>query len=432
MTTAPTATGLTVLDMAQAGRFAEIRELFAPPLRAMVPPEALQAAWAAEIGRRGPVTSIGAPVSDQAAPGVTVVRIPVTFERGELTVVVSVTGDGWLAGIQLAPASAAEPAGPWEPPPYADPGKFEEQDVTLGSGPLAVPGTLSLPRQGGPLPAVVLLSGSGPNDRDETVGQNKPFKDLAWGLASRGVAALRFEKVTYAHGKEVVQDRGFTVADEYLPQAVAAIHLLQEHPAVDAGRVFLAGHSLGGTVAPRVAAAEPSVAGLVIMAGGTQPMHWAAVRQVRYIASLNPETAAASEPTVEALSRQAKTVDSPDLSPSTPDSDLPFGVPAPYWLDLRGYHPAATAAGLDKPILIIQGGRDYQVTIADDLGAWKAALDGRPGVTIRVYDADNHLFVPGSGPSGPAEYETPQHMDPAVVAEIADWLATVIPAPTAP
>ena len=432
MTTAPTATGLTVLDMAQAGRFAEIRELFAPPLRAMVPPEALQAAWAAEIGRRGPVTSIGAPVSDQAAPGVTVVRIPVTFERGELTVVVSVTGDGWLAGIQLAPASAAEPAGPWEPPPNADPGKFEEQDVTLGSGPLAVPGTLSLPRQGGPLPAVVLLSGSGPNDRDETVGQNKPFKDLAWGLASRGVAALRFEKVTYAHGKEVVQDRGFTVSDEYLPQAIAAIHLLQEHPDVDAGRVFLAGHSLGGTIAPRVAAAEPSVAGLVIMAGGTQPMHWAAVRQVRYIASLDPETAAASEPTIEALTRQAKTVDNPDLSPSTPDSELPFGVPAPYWLDLRGYHPAATAAGLDKPILIIQGGRDYQVTIADDLGAWKAALDGRLGVTIRVYDADNHLFVPGSGPSGPAEYETPQHMDPAVVAEIADWLATVIPAPTAP
>ena len=428
MTTAPTATGLTVLDMAQAGRFAEIRELFAPPLRAMVPPEALQAAWAAEIGRRGPVTSIGAPVSDQAAPGVTVVRIPVTFERGELTVVVSVTGDGWLAGIQLAPASAAEPAGPWEPPPNADPGKFEEQDVTLGSGPLAVPGTLSLPRQGGPLPAVVLLSGSGPNDRDETVGQNKPFKDLAWGLASRGVAMLRFEKVTYAHGKEVVQDRGFTVSDEYLPQAIAAIHLLQEHPDVDAGGVFLAGHSLGGTIAPRVVAAEPSIAGLVIMAGGTQPMHWAAVRQVRYIASLDPETAAASEPTIEALTRQAKTVDNPDLSPSTPDSELPFGVPAPYWLDLRGYHPAATAAGLDKPILIIQGGRDYQVTIADDLGAWKAALDGRPEVTIRVYDAGNHLFVAGSGPSGPAEYEMPQHMDPAVVAGIAGWLATV-PAP---
>jgi len=430
MATPPTTTGLTVLDMAQAGRFTEIHELFAPPLRAMVPPAALQAAWAAEIGRRGPVTFVGTPVSEPAGPGVTVVRIPVTFERGEMTVIVSVTDDGWLAGIQLAPVSAAEPAKPWEPPPYADRGKFDEQDVTLGSGPLAVPGTLSLPRQGGPLPAVVLLSGSGPHNRDETVGRNKPFKDLAWGLASRGVAVLRFEKVTYAHGSEVVKDRGFTVSDEYLPQAVSAIHLLREHPAVDAGRVFVAGHSLGGTIAPRVAAAESSVAGLVIMAGGTQPMPWAAVRQVRYIASLDPETAAASEPTIEAMTRQARTVDSPDLSPSTPDSELPFGVPAPYWLDLRGYDPAAAAAALDKPILIVQGGRDYQVTIAHDLAAWQAALGGRPGVTIRVYDADNHLFLPGSGPSTPAEYETPQHMDPAVVNDVADWLATV-PVPAA-
>ena len=426
MTTAPATTALTVLDMAQAGRFAEIHELFAPPLRAMVPPEALQAAWAAEIDRRGPVTSVGTPVSEPTGPGgLVVVRIPVTFERGELTVVVSVTGDGWLAGIQLAPASAAQPPGPWEPPPYADPGKFDDQDVMVGSGPLAVPGTLSLPRQGGPLPAVALLSGSGPNDRDETVGRNKPFKDLAWGLASRGVAVLRFDKVTYTHGREVAQDRGFTVSDEYLPQAVAAIHLLREHPAVDAGRVFVAGHSLGGTIAPRVAAAEPSVAGLVIMAGGTQPQYWAAVRQVRYIASLDPATAAAAEPTIEAMTRQARTVDSPDLSPATPDSELPFGVPAPYWLDVRGYDPAAATAALGKPILIVQGGRDYQVTLADDLTGWQASLADRPDVTIRVYDADNHLFVPGSGPSSPAEYETPQHMDPAVVADVADWLATV-------
>jgi uncharacterized protein len=433
MTAAPTTTGLTVLDMARAGRFAEIAELFAPPLRTMVPPEALQAAWAAEIGRRGPVTSVGTPVSEPPGPGgLAVVRIPVTFERGELTAVVSVTGDGWLAGIQLAPASAAGPATPWEPPAYADPGTFAEQDVTVGSGPLAVPGTLSLPRQDGPLPAVVLLSGSGPNDRDETVGRNKPLRDLAWGLASRGVAVLRFDKVTYAHPKEVAQDRGFTVSAEYLPQALAAIRLLQERPAVDAGRVFVAGHSLGGTIAPRVAAAEPSVAGLVILAGGTQPMQWAAVRQVRYIASLDPATAAASEPVIETMTRQARTVDSPGLSPATPDSELPFGVPAPYWLDLRAYDPAATAAALGQPILVVQGGRDYQVTIADDLAGWKAALDGRPGVTIRVYDADNHLLIPGSGPSSPAEYEMAQHVDPAVVTAIADWLTSVVPATAAP
>src|SRR6266487_6171793 len=422
--TAPATTGMTILDLAQAGRFEEIHDLFAPPLRAMVPAEALHAAWAAEIAQRGPVTAVGEPVSEPAGPGGVLVKIPVSFERGEVTAVISVADAGWLTGIQLAPASAAEPAGPWQPPDYADPAAFDEQDVTVGSGPLAVPGTLSLPRRGGPRPAVVLLGGSGPNDRDETIGRNKPFKDLAWGLASRGVAVLRFDKVTYTHGEKAAQDRGFTVADEYLPQATAAIRLLCHHPAVDAGRVFVAGHSMGGTVAPRVAAAEPSAAGLVILAGGAQPLHWAIVRQARYLASLDPETSAASEPAIDAITRQARLVDSPDLSSSTPASDLPFGTPASYWLDLRGYDPVAVAAALGKPILILQGGRDYQATVAEDLARWRAGLAHRPDVTIRVYHPDNHMFFPGTGTSTPAEYEPAQHVDPAVVADIASWLTT--------
>jgi uncharacterized protein len=296
----------------------------------------------------------------------------------------------------------------------------------VGAGPLAVPGTLSLPRRPGPLPTVVLLGGSGPNDRDATIGRNKPFKDLAWGLASGGVVVLRFDKVTYAHPGAVKEAAGFTVADEYMPHAAAAVQLLRRHPAVDAGRVFLLGHSLGGTVAPRVAAAERSVAGMVILAGGTQPLHWAAVRQVRYLASLDPETAEAARPGIEAMERQARLVDSPGLSPTTPAGELPFGVPAPYWLDLRGYHPVSVAAALGKPMLLLQGGRDYQATISDDLARWEAGLAGRPGVTIRVYPADNHFFFAGSGLSAPAEYEPVQHVDPAVVADIGKWLTTVV------
>jgi hypothetical protein len=116
-------------------------------------------------------------------------------------------------------------------------------------------------------------------------------------------------------------------------------------------------------------------------------------------------------------------VDDPGLSAATPASDLPFGTHAAYWLDLRGYDPAAAAAELGKPVLVIQGGRDYQATVADDLSRWQAALAGRPDVTIRVYPADNHLFFPGSGPSSPVEYEPAQHVDPEVVADMASWLA---------
>ncbi|MCU7722777.1 alpha/beta hydrolase [Actinoplanes sp. KI2] len=313
----------------------------------------------------------------------------------------------------------------WQPPGYVDSGALSEEDVTVGDGPLAVPGTLTRPAAPGPHPAIVLLAGSGPLDRDETIGRNKPFKDLAWGLATRGIATLRFDKVTFAHPGLVAAAAGFTVNDEYLHHALAAAELLRHRPGVDPERIFILGHSLGGTVAPRVAAADPALAGLVIFAGGAQPMHWSAVRQFRYLASLDPATAAASQPLIDTVTRQARAVDSPDLSPGTPAGELPFGVPASYWLDLRGYDPAATAATLGRPMLILQGGRDYQATVDDDLARWRAGLADRPGVTIRVHDADNHLFFTGDGPSRPAEYEAAQHVDQAVVADIAEWIHTV-------
>ena len=307
--------------------------------------------------------------------------------------------------------------------------QFDEVELTLGSEPLSVPATLSVPHRAGRLPAVVLLAGSGPLDRDETVGPNKPFRDLAWGLASRGVVVLRFDKVTLARRAEVLAKPDFTMNDEYLPQALAAIALLREHPAVDPERLFVAGHSLGGTVAPRVAAAAPDVAGLVILAGGAAPLHWVIVRQLRYIASLDPATAAAAEPGIEALSRQAERVDDPNLSPETPASEMPLGTPAPYWLDLRDYDAPAAAAALGKPILLLQGGRDYQATVDDDLVRWKAALDGQPSTTIRIFPADDHFFFPGSGPSGPqGSMAAAQHVDPAVIDEIAGWLGGPAPA----
>ncbi|MEW1844870.1 alpha/beta fold hydrolase [Nonomuraea angiospora] len=424
MGTDPAAIAMTVVELARSGRFADIEALFAPPLRAVVSAETLQVAWESQLSRIGAISAVGTPISEPppessvTASGkaeLVKVSVPVTYERGGLTVVMSVDETGLLQGLQLAPALTEG----WTPPPYVRRRRFDEQEVTVGSGALAVPGTLSLPRGHGPWPGVVLLSGGGPFDRDATSGPNKPLKDLAWGLAGRGVAVLRFDKVTHAHAGQVAADPGFTMSDEYVPHAVAAVHLLQRHPAVDAARVHVAGHSMGGKVAPRVAAAEPSVAGLVLLAGDTQPMHQAAVRVVRHLASLDPGAQAA----VEAITRQAALVDSPDLSAETPAAELPFGYSGAYWLDLRDYDPVATAAALDKPMLILQGGRDYQVTVADDLAGWRAGLAHRTDVTIRVYDADDHLFFPGSGPSTPADYGKAQHVDAAVVADIADWLA---------
>jgi len=389
---------MDVVELLRTARFAEVHGLLAPQLRPLVTPEALAAVWTAALAEHGALTRTGTPVTEQ---GMT--RVPLEFEHGRLTLVLT-EGPHGLGGLQLAPASAAEPIEPWTAPSYVDVEAFEEHDVTLDG----VAGTLSLPSVAGPMPAVVLLSGSGAHDRDETLGRNKPMKDVAWGLASRGVAVLRFDKVTYTMKSAVP---GFTVYDEYAPAALSAVALLRQRN--DIGPIYLLGHSLGGTVAPRIAAAAEDIAGLILFAGAAQPLHRAAVRQLRHIG--------AAEVTIEAVAKQADLVDSPSLSVDTPQIELPFGVPAAYWLDLRSYDAPATAAALDMPILIVQGGRDYQVTVADDLALWRAKLD-RPDVTVRVYEADNHLFFPGAGRSMPAEYEPAQHVDPAVVADIADWL----------
>jgi uncharacterized protein len=424
MPASPAERTITIIELARRGRFDDIRDLFLEQLRPMVSAEVLRAAWATELSRLGPVRSVGAPVVEAGPQHAVVVKVPVTCEHGAMTVVASLSATGQLMGIQLAPPSAAEPTGSWVPPGYAAPEQFEEQEVSVGPGPLAVPGTITRPRAARPCPGVVLLAGSGPNDRDGTIGRNKPLKDLAWGLATRGIAVLRFDKVTFARGAEVRANPNFTVVDEYVVHATSAVHILSSDPAVDNRKVFLAGHSQGGTVVPRVAATEPSVAGLIILAGGTQPLQWSAVRQVRYLASLSPATSAASQTVIDTMTEQAERVDSPDLSRSTPPSKLPFGVPAAYWLDLRSYRPAEVAARLDKPVLILQGGRDYQATVDEDLATWRRALNGRPDVSIRIYPTDNHFFFPGSGPSAPAESEPAQHVDPQVVLDMAEWVNT--------
>jgi uncharacterized protein len=414
---APLAVAATVTELLVAERFADIEALFAPRLRAAVSAETLRTGWSTESARIGQVTTVAPGVAEPGAAGLVRVSTPVTGERGALAVVISVDDAGALHGLRLAaPAETS-----WNPPRYARPGRFTEQEVTVtpASAP-AVDGTLTLPRGRGPWPAVVLLGGGGPFDRDQTVGPNKPLKDLAWGLASRSVAVLRFDKVTHRH-PQVMTEPGFTLADEYLPHALAAVRLLRGHAGVDPSRVFLLGHSAGGKAAPRVAAAEPAIAGLVILAGDTVPLSEAAVRAARHVATVQPGPQA--QATVEVLGRQAALVDSPDLLPTTRAADLLFGWPASYWLDLRGYDQVATAATVDRPILIAQGGRDYQVTVADDLARWRAGLAHRGNVTFRVYDADDHFFFPGEGVPVPGDYAVPQHVDPALVADIAHWLA---------
>ena len=413
----PAGHAMNVLDMIRGGRYAEAEARFGAKLRAQVSAQNLRVAWEGAILQRGAITGLGDPIVEPFQAGLTQVSIPVVCENGGLTVIQTIDGAGTVEGLRLAPPIIAT----WEPPAYARPGRFTEQEVVLPARRGAVSGTLTTPLGSAKRPAVVLLSGGGPFDRDQTHGPNKPLKDLAWGLAGKGVAVLRFDKVTFAEPGLTAQPH-FTVTDEYVPHALAAVRLLQARPEVDASRVYVLGHSMGGKVAPRVAAAEPSLAGLVIMAADTRPMQWSAVRVARYLADLGPGPGPEADRMVDVVAAQAARGGSPDLSAQSPAAELLFGYSGSYWLDMRGYDPVSVAALVDKPMLILQGGRDYQVTVQDDLTGWRAGLGHRPDVAIQVFERDDHMFFPGDGPSSPAGYEAPQHVDPEVVAEIARWI----------
>ena len=298
------------------------------------------------------------------------------------------------------------------------------------------PGRLPCPMATALFPAVVLVAGSGPQDQDESISGNKPLKDIAWGLASQGIAVLRYNKRTLQYAEQIkLNDAGFTVNQETVDDARAAVSLLSARLEVDSRRIFVLGHSLGGMLAPRIAQDDPQVAGLVILAGTTRPLERVMVEQIRYIDSLQGKVTPARKKQIDDAQAFAKEVESPQLTADERLEVMGSTIPGSYFLDLRDYHPAEVAAKLGIPILVLRGDRDYQVT-QEDFDGWKKSLSGRPNVTFKLYPGLFHLFMPssssGSGLGTPADYQKPGHVVAPVIDDIAAWIKSQKPPATSP
>jgi dipeptidyl aminopeptidase/acylaminoacyl peptidase len=210
------------------------------------------------------------------------------------------------------------------------------------------------------------------------------------------------------------------VKDEVIDDALAAAALLRSQPRIDPARVFVLGHSLGGTLVPRIAAADPKLAGFIVMAGAARSLEQAIVEQTTYLANADGTVTPEEQKSIDEAKKLAASVAA--LKPSDAGGTVHVGnAPAAYWLDLRGYDAPAAAKGVKTPMLILQGERDYQVTMAD-YERWRDALDGRRDVIFHLYPALNHLFIAGTGKSLPAEYDQPSHVAQAVVDDIAAWV----------
>jgi len=348
--------------------------------------------------------------------------------KAKLRVRIAVDGQGLISQLHLLPAGGLAPAPPAPPgstPPPAVIPATRVRQIPVGVGSPALRGTLTLPAGNGPFPAVVLVGGSGPGDEDETVGPNKPFRDIALGLAARGIASIRYDKRTRDYPRSLNPRTG-TPTQEYVPDALAAIHLLQHQPAVNPHRIFVLGHSQGGTYAPLIAKRAPSVTGVILLAAGAEPLGAAMLRQERYLATLPGTIGAQAKAELPYLTRQVAEINNPaKLAKDSPDTVLLGGTRPAYYLSALRYDEVATARAIPQPLLLLQGARDYRATVADDLDVWRKGLRGRKRVTVVQFPKADHLFLDGRGPPTPLEYTKPGHVDSKVTATIARWIDNI-------
>jgi uncharacterized protein len=402
------------------GDFTGASRLFDDKLLQAFPEAKVKETWLQLIGQVGPFQKI---LTCQAVDkGETrIVTVSCQFEKAPIDFRAVFNQSGQMSGLnyQLAPDTS-----PYNPPAYVRAAAFQEVEVTVGSGEWALPGTLSLPVGAGPFPAVVLVHGSGPQDRDEAIGPNKTFRDLAWGLASQGIAVLRYEKRTKAHAEKFTPERiaRITSQEEVIDDALSAVQLLRQTPRIDPGRIYVLGHSLGATLAPRIGQQDPSIAGLIVMAGMTRPLEDTILDQYTYLYSLSGSMTDEQKAELEQLKVKVARAKDPDLSDQVPAEDLPLGIYPAYWLDLRGYQPAEVAKSLAMRLFVLQGGRDYQVTTTGDYPAWQNALGEKSNATLKLYPKLFHLFIAGEGPSTPQEYFVEGHVSDEVIQDIAGWI----------
>ena len=407
----PGADATRFLQWCRDGQFAEAAGRFDATVAAALPAAKLEATWKGLTTASGPLVRFGPPrISKRGDLAVVLVRCE--FSRAALDAQVGFDAEGKINGLFFKPAAA-----PAKPAPYVDPAKYTETTLTVGAEGWPLGATLALPVGPGSFPAVVLVHGSGPNDRDETIGANAPFRDLAQGLATQGVATLRYDKRTRVHAARM-KDAPPTLEAEVIADALAAVAKVRTLDRIDSARVFVLGHSLGAVLAPTVARRDGKLAGVVWMAGNVRPLDAVVLDQVHYLS--RPE--AKPDPATVQFARTTEgEVAAFRTDPNRADGTL-MGGPYSYWREITAVHPDRDLA--DQPtlaVLALQGGRDYQVT-PKEFDLLRAALPDRANAAFELYPALNHLFLAGEGPPGPAEYGKPGHVDPAVVERIAAWI----------
>ena len=305
----------------------------------------------------------------------------------------------------------------YEPPSYVNSLAFVEYKIAVPVKNIQSNGVLSLPRNVTKPPLVIIVGGSGPTDADGTFGPNKMYKDLAWGLASSGIAAYRYDKRT-ANPLNIKRTATFGIKDEYIEDIEAIIKLFKADNRINSKQIWLLGHSQGGYVIPSI---SKHIKGYILMAASNRNIPEMIVEQCDYLLSSTKEPNAERAYT-QLRSKAIYTNKITSVNKVYNDS-LIDGVTAYYIISERKLNPVPFIRKNKKPLLVIQGARDYQVT-TKDLDRWREVIPSSTPNEIKVYENLNHLFMSGKGLSKPDEYLKLNHIEQQVIIDITTFIKT--------
>ncbi|WP_081418844.1 alpha/beta fold hydrolase [Paenibacillus sp. Leaf72] len=410
-----------VISLLNKGDYQKLSDdYFSNNLKAQVSVEALGSVWKSTTAQADSFVRAEEIAAASDDSGMTIITATAVFKKTSFNFTLYVnTKSGLLEGMLITPKPIDKEA----------PATIVEEEVTVGEGtPYALGGTLTLPKNAtGPLTAVVLVQGSGASDRDETVSGYTPFRDIAWGLAEQGIAVLRYDKRTFVYGSSMTTEAfmKMTVKEETIDDAIVAAKLLKADKRIDASKVYVIGHSLGGMLAPRIDAEGGDFAGLVLLAGSPRSL-WEIVydQNQAFIAAMDDKdpAKAANAQLIEAEYKKAQALGT--LTDAQAQATTVFSLPAYYFKEMDNHPASGYAAKLTKPVLVLQGKDDFQVFANKDYVLWEELFKGKSNASFKLYPGLNHFFVDysGEGEGTLAEYNHPGSFAEPVISDIAKWL----------
>ncbi|MDD2959428.1 MAG: alpha/beta fold hydrolase [Lachnospiraceae bacterium] len=403
------------------GDYEAVEVKFDEAMSAQLDLENLQASWEAATKDLGDY--IGqVSVKGVESSGYYIVSVLEHFENNGLNVRLVYDTESRIAGMQCTYAAVGEEE------PEADASYTQEKMTVTADPDFPLDGILTLPKDVEKPPVVILVQGSGTTDKNEEISGNKPFQDIAWGLAEQGIATLRYDKRYFAKPEAAPELSKMNLRLEMLDDLAAAITLMESDERVDNQQVFVLGHSLGGLMAPAIAVEHPELSGVISMAGTLRPLWEVSYDQAaEAFAALDETTLSEEEKTAveEQKAQMAKDFDTLRAGFSDlPDDTVLAGIPVGYWKSMDEYQGMNFIDEVTMPMLILQGDADFQVYPDKDYTLWEDTIGDRDNVVFHLYEGLNHLMMPTQGKRDASEYQVKSHVDPQVISDIAEFIKT--------